>query len=83
MIITRFASDLPAFLSGLYTCFRYLLGHEIQGPRTRLPELLTAFVAAAHQTNRERTTRRTVFGVSVVDSPGGWPQRVGTAVEVL
>ena len=23
------------------------------------------------------------FGVSVVDSHGGWPQRVGTAVEVL
>jgi hypothetical protein len=72
VIITRFASDLPAFLSGLCTWFPYLLAHQIQGPR-RLPELLTAFVPEAHQTNRERTARPTVFGVSVVDSHGGWP----------
>lgn len=58
MIITRFASDLLALLSGLYNWF--LLGHEIQGPRTRLPELLTAFVPEAHQTNRERSARRSV-----------------------
>jgi len=83
VIITRFASDLLALLSVLYTWFLYLLGHETQGPRTRLPELLTTFVPEAHQTNRERTTRRTVFCVSVIDSHGGWPQRVGTAVEVL
>lgn len=57
MIITRFASDLPALLSGRYNWF---LGHEIQGPRTRLPELLTAFVPEAHQTNRERSARRSV-----------------------
>jgi len=57
VIITRFASDLPAFLSGMYT---YLLGHQIQGPRTPLPELLTAFVPEAHQTNRERRARRSV-----------------------
>ena len=60
MIITRFASDLPALLSGLYNWFPYLLGHEMQGPRTRPPELLTAFVPEAHQTNRERSARRRV-----------------------
>ena len=58
MIITRFASDLPALLSGRYNWF--LLGHEIQGPRTRLPKLLTAFVPEAHQANRERSARRSV-----------------------
>ena len=60
MIITRFASDLPALLSGPYNWFLDLLGHEIQGPRARLPELLTAFVPEAHQTNRERSARRSL-----------------------
>jgi hypothetical protein len=84
VIITRFASGLPALLSR-YTShwFLDLLGHEIQGPRTRLPELLTVLVREAHEKNRERTTPRTNCWVSVVDSHGVWPQRGGTAVEVL
>ena len=83
MIITRFASNLPALLSRLYTWFLDLLGYEIQGPRTRVPELLTVLVLEAHEENRERTTRRTTIWVSVVDSHGGWRPRVETAVEVL
>ena len=83
MIITRFASDLSAFLSQLYTWFLDLLGREIQGPPTCLPELHSLLVCEADEKNPGRTTRSTVLGVSVVDSHGRWSQRLGTAVEVL
>jgi hypothetical protein len=83
VIITPFASDLPAFLSGLCRSqrFLHLLEHEIEG-QTRLPELLTALAPEA-QTNRRRTTRFRGFGIPVVDSHSGQPQRVRPAVEAL
>ena len=85
MIITPFAGDLPALLSGRCRSqrFLYLLGHEIQGHQARLPELLTGLAPEAHETNRERTTRRRVFEISVLDSHSAGPQRVRPAVEAL
>jgi len=85
VIITPFASDLPAIRSELYTSqwFVCFLGHEMQGHQTRLPGLFAALMPEAYQTSRKRTTRRRVFRISVVDSQSGRPQRVGPAVEVL
>ena len=84
MIITPFGRELPDYLFRLRTPLRVpaLLKRETRGFQPRIRECL-APVPEAHQTSRERSTRRRVLGFLSLESHCDRRQRVGAAVEVL
>jgi len=84
VIITPFGRELPDYLSRLLTPLPVpaLLKRETRGFQPRIRECL-APVPGAHQTSRERSTRRRVLGFLSLRRIAAGGKRVGPVVEVL